>query len=188
MAQGNTETEIKLAVEGAAQARKLLRAAGFQVARTRVLEVNTVYDTPGFVLRRTSRLLRVRQAGSVATLTFKGPPEANVRHKTREELEVQLPGSGRFSTILERLGFRPAFRYEKYRTEFRPARGKGIATVDETPIGVYIELEGAPAWIDRTAHQLGFAETDYITASYGRLFLEWRRRQKQKPAHMLFAR
>ena len=59
------------------------------------------------------------------------------------------------------------FRYEKYRTEFRQPRRAGVAMLDETPVGVYLELEGTPHWIDRTARRLGFQESDYITASYG---------------------
>jgi inorganic triphosphatase YgiF len=34
----------------------------------------TVFDTPELGLRRAATLLRVRQAGGVATVTYKGPP------------------------------------------------------------------------------------------------------------------
>jgi adenylate cyclase class 2 len=61
-----------------------------------------------------------------------------------------------------------------------------MATLDETPIGVYMELEGSPRWIDRAARRLGFSERDYITASYGRLYLEWCAAQKIEPGHMVF--
>ncbi|MDQ1471596.1 MAG: adenylate cyclase, class 2, partial [Bryobacterales bacterium] len=33
--------------------------------------------------------------------------------------------------------------------------------------------EGPARWIDRTAKDLGFSRRDYITASYGALFIEW---------------
>jgi hypothetical protein len=36
---------------------------------------------------------------------------------------------------------------------------------------VYLELEGAPGWIDRNARRLGFAESDYSTASYYGLYV-----------------
>lgn len=62
MTQGPHENEIKLAVAEAAVARSLLRRAGFRVARRRVFEANTVFDTAKLALRRGSRLLRVRQA------------------------------------------------------------------------------------------------------------------------------
>ena len=73
--------------------------------------------------------------------------------------------------MLSRLDFIPTFRYEKFRTEYHRAGETGVATLDETPIGVYLELEGAPAWIDRSARRLGFAESDYSTASYYGLYV-----------------
>ena len=166
-------------------ARKLLRGEGFRVIKRRVFEVNTVYDTPGLDLRNASTLLRVRSAGRVGTLTYKGQP-AVARHKSREELEVAIPDAHMMGAILERLGFHPAFRYEKYRTELGQPGHSGIATIDETPIGVYVELEGQPAWIDRTARRLGFAEEDYINLSYARLYLEWCARHHVSPSDMVF--
>ena len=61
-----------------------------------------------------------------------------------------------------------------------------MATLDETPIGMFMELEGTPTWIDRTARKLGFGQPDYITASYGRLYLDWCREHGVKPGNMVF--
>ena len=68
----------------------------------------------------------------------------------------------------------------------REPDGAGVATVDETPVGVYIELEGPPSWIDGTARRIGFRPSDYITASYGALYLEWRRQNDRAGANMVF--
>jgi adenylate cyclase class 2 len=180
------EVEIKLAVPGAAAARRLLRGKGFRVIRPRVFESNDVFDTPELRLRRSASLLRVRAVRREVTLTFKGPPR-NSKHKSREELEVTASNAQTVEAILTRLGFQRVFRYDKYRTEFQ--RGKaGIVTLDETPIGTYLELEGPPGWIDRTASLLGFAETDYITLSYGALYLDWCARRGVPPGDMVFAR
>jgi adenylate cyclase, class 2 len=187
MAHGNREVEIKLAIGDPAAARRRLRAAGFRVYRRRVFESNTVFDTPDLVLRTAASLLRVRRAGSRNTLTFKGPPVPS-RHKSREELEVELSDAGKMGAILERTCLRPVFRYEKYRTEFRQPGSPGTVTLDETPIGWYLELEGAARWIDRTARTLGFSDVDYITASYGRLYQEWQPRRGEKPADMVFGK
>jgi adenylate cyclase class 2 len=126
-------------------------------------------------LRRTGRLLRVREAGPLGILTYKGA-EAIGKYKDREEMEVEVSDARRLSEILARLDFVPTFRYEKYRTEYRRPGEAGVATLDETPIGVYLELEGAPAWIDRNARRLGFAESDYSTASYGGLYADYCRK------------
>jgi adenylate cyclase class 2 len=108
------------------------------------------------------------------------------RHKSREELELEISDAGAMAAVLARLGFEAAFRYQKYRTEFRQPRHSGVAMLDETPIGVFLELEGTAPWIDRTARKLGFEESHYITASYGRLYLEWCKRRRVKPSNMVF--
>jgi adenylate cyclase class 2 len=119
-----------------------------------------------------------------ARLTHKGPPEPG-KHKSREELELTATDPATLAAIFERLGFQRVFRYEKYRTEFQREK-TGTVTLDETPIGVYLELEGPPAWIDRTAHLLGFGQSDYILDSYGRLYVTWCERQGRTPTDMVF--
>ncbi len=186
MSHRGNETEIKLAVEDVATARRILRAAGFKVSRRRVFERNVVLDTPKLTLRHSSRLLRIREAGGVATVTYKGKPEPG-RHKVREEVELEIGNAAALTAIFDRFGYHPVFRYEKYRTELRQSRGAGMAMLDETPVGVYLELEGSPRWIDRTAHQLGFTESDYILRSYARLYLDWCRKKRRKPRDMVFS-
>ena len=119
------------------------------------------------------------------SVTYKGRPTI-ARHKSREELELTVSDGATMALIFERLGFCPAFRYEKYRTEFRQDRGAGTATLDETPVGLYLELEGSARWIDRTAKEMGFGEPDYITVSYARLYLDWCRKNRKKPSNMVF--
>ncbi len=167
----HSEVEIKLPVADPAAMRRLLRRAGLRLRTRRTLETNVVYDTPGGHLRESGLLLRLRGYGGAAILTFKGPPQPG-RHKTREERECAVADPLAMAAILEHLGFRPAFYYEKFRTIFAPGRSPNHAALDETPIGDFLELEGSPSWIDRTAHRLGFAPSDYITASYGRLYLD----------------
>jgi adenylate cyclase class 2 len=185
MAQGSHETEIKLAVADPKTARRLLLAAGFRVSRPRVFEANTVFDTPELSHRQAATLLRLREAGGTGTMTYKGPPETG-RHKSREELEVEVSDTAALAAILSRIGFQPKWRYEKYRTEFRQPRRAGVAMLDETPIGVFLELEGTAPWIDRTARRLGFRETGYITGSYGSLYREWCGRRGRKAGDMVF--
>ena len=187
MSASGHETEIKLSMSDSAHARKLLRTAGFRVYRRRVFEANTVFDTLHCLLREAQQLLRVRQAGRTVTVTYKGTPEVS-RHKSREELEVEASDAAAVTRIFDRLGFQPVFRYEKYRTEYRKGQRGGIAMVDETPIGTFIELEGEAEWIDRTARRFGFREEDYITASYGRLYLNWCTENGIEPGDMVFGR
>jgi adenylate cyclase class 2 len=186
LTSGGQEVEIKLPVLSAEEALRQLNAAGFEVVKPRALETNIVYDTPSLDLRQTQRLLRVRELGGTdAKLTFKGPP-LPAKHKIREEIETSLADAAVFGLILDRLGYQPVFRYEKFRTELEQPLGSGVATIDETPAGVYMELEGPPDWIDAIAHSLGFKEDAYVTDSYGRLWQLWRASHPDAPVDMVF--
>lgn len=179
------EVEIKLPVADVAEARRRLRRAGFRARKPRIFESNVIYDTADGSLRRSGQLLRVRRWGPRALLTYKGPPTPG-RHKSREELEMELPDADRFAEILTRLGYKQVFRYEKYRTEYVHPGATGIATLDETPIGNFLEIEGQPEWIDQTAGRLGFAQADYIILSYAALYLRHRDRHPADPPDMVF--
>ena len=148
----------------------MLTSHGFAVTKRRHFERNVVLDTEPATLRPCGELLRLRQAAGETVITYKGRSVAQARHKTREEIETTAGDFDAIVAILERLGLRLGFRYEKYRTEFARLREKGHAVLDETLIGVFLELEGTPAWIDRTARRLGFGEADYLLQSYGALW------------------
>ncbi|MBZ5528228.1 MAG: class IV adenylate cyclase, partial [Acidobacteriia bacterium] len=130
-------------------------------------------------------------------LTFKSPVElpggSSARHKVREETEVELSSADSFARILDALGLRPFFRYEKIRSTYvlpmaaRWARGL-LIEFDETPIGNFVELEGSPAAIDRAAKLLGFSPAQHILANYGQLYREDCLRRGVPPGDMVFAR
>lgn len=169
---GSHEREIKLRVADVTEARRRLASAGFAVTRERIFESNTVLDTPGASLRAAGSLLRVRVAGSSAVVTWKGPGQAD-RHKVREEVEFQADDADAARLMFERLGYRPMFVYEKYRTEYADGQDTGTATLDETPIGVFMELEGDAQWIDEAAGRLGYGVSDYVVHSYSELYRLW---------------
>ena len=131
-------------------------------------------------------------------MTFKGPSigspsrkggsqSSKPQYKVREEIEFSVSDGSRFVQILDALGLRPVFRYEKFRTTYS---FRGIPSVaielDETPVGNYLELEGSYAAIDRAAARLGYARKDYLTETYGHLYLSECRRKGIKPTDMLF--
>jgi adenylate cyclase class 2 len=164
------ETEIKLRVADAGAGLERIARVGALPKTDRLFEANMVYDTPTCDIRGRGELLRLREVGDRCVLTWKGPGTAASRHKSREETEVLISDARAFDVILQRLGFQPMFRYEKYRTEFALPDESGVITLDETPIGCFLELEGAPPWIDATAARMGFSEADYVTLSYGSLY------------------
>lgn len=180
------ETEIKLRLSDASEMRRKLEAAGFDVHQPRALERNLVFDTEESALRQRGELLRVRSFAGRSILTFKGPVVPDV-YKSREELEIDLSSGQVFEEILRRLGYRQAFVYEKFRTEYAKPGSAGVVTIDETPIGNFMEMEGQPDWIDTTARQLGFTRDDYVTASYAALFRMFRSGNPGAPNDMVFS-
>ena len=181
------ETEIKLELDDRVSAKRQLAKLGFSIAKRRVLEINIVFDTPDAVLLQKGKLLRLRQAGSLRTLTFKGPTVAS-RYNSREEIESAVTDDKAMRLILKGLGYEPVFRYEKYRTEFTRPGHAGAVMLDETPIGDYLELEGSPRWIERTARALGKSPAEFITASYGALYREHCQARGAVPGNMVFRR
>ncbi len=118
-------------------------------------------------------------------ITYKGPTRPGP-HKSREEIEFDVSDAAALTKVLDRLGYTPSFRYEKYRTKFAAPGEPGIVSIDETPIGVYLELEGPPEWIDASAARLGFSASEYLTSSYAFLYAEYRRSSPGAPCDMTF--
>jgi adenylate cyclase class 2 len=162
----------------------------------RVFERNTLYDTPNEDFRRAGRLLRLRietpapvkgtpGGARKAVFTSKAPaPGSPGRYKEKLEREAIVRSPAKWPPKLRALGFRPGFCYEKCRTTFRLA---GLRLeLDETPVGTFLELEGAPRAIDRTARALGFFPRDYIRGTYWDLFQATRRGRAHPPQDMTF--
>ena len=171
MSAVHLEREIKLRFDSPADARRAVDALGAVPHAPRRLQEDSLFDTEDGSLRRRRSVLRIRRDGESSRLTFKGPVQPGLV-KTREELETTLGDGGLVRQVLERLGYRAWFRYQKYREEFR--LGDLIITLDETPIGTFVELEGEEAAIASAAGDLGRGPGDYILDSYYALFQKYR--------------
>ena len=101
------------------------------------------------------------------------------------ETETEVNDGEATARILEALGLKPIFRYEKFRGEW--SDGTGHVVLDKTPIGDYAEIEGEADWIDETARKLEVSPEQYITQSYGELFQEWKHRTGSAAEDMTFA-
>jgi adenylate cyclase, class 2 len=177
------EIEIKFRIDDLPALTRALRKAGFQQITRSTHEMNSLYDLPGHKLRKRGQLLRLREYGETWVLTHKAKGETG-RHKMRVELETCVENGPQMHAILRALGFTPTFRYEKYRAEW--SDGIGDVVLDETPIGNFGEIEGAPRWIDRTARALGIDRSDYITETYAPMFFAWKRRTHSAATEMTF--
>jgi len=181
----NHEVEIKFRIDDIDALIANLQAAGFRQITPRTHEMNTLYDQRGSKLRRRGALLRLREYGPKWTLTYKdrsGPQSG--RHKSRREIETQVENGQVMAQVLEAVDFKPSFRYEKFRSEWRDSDGHVV--IDETPIGNFGEIEGQPDWIDATARRLNIGEENYLRDSYAELFAAWKRKTKSKASEMTF--
>jgi adenylate cyclase class 2 len=186
----SAEIELKFPVSSLGDLEQRLLELGFRLDTPRTFESNVLYDTPDRSLRLRGELLRVRHYGLRATVTHKRHPEdeeTGGRYKVRIETETEVADGEAIAEIFTRLGFEPAFRYEKFRSEYsHPRASAGHVVVDETPIGVYAELEGPPGWIDQTLVALGVDAADCLTESYGRLFNAWKKRTGSPAENLTF--
>ena len=183
------EREIKLSFESAEAARGAVSALGAVPLRARRLQDDRLLDTATGRLRDEWCTLRVRvekaagDDGSTASLTFKGPPRSDVM-KVREELETGVGDGAVLLEVLRRAGFDVWFRYQKYREEFE--RDGTIVAIDETPCGVFVELEGSETGVTHLAVALGRTPGDYITASYRRVWESECARRGRPAGDMVF--
>lgn len=182
------ETEIKFRIDDLGGLTARLKDAGFRLETPRTFESNVLYDTPARNMRARTEILRIRHYGSRWIVTHKRLPDVGPgedRHKHRVETETEVADGAVLAGIFESLGLAAAFRYEKWRSEW--SDGRGHCVVDETPIGNFAELEGAPEWIDETAPRLGVSPEEYMTLSYGRLFDQWREEHHSPAQDLTFA-
>ncbi len=182
------EIELKFSVDDLSALEDKLRTLGFRLDTPRTFESNTLYDTPERSLRAQKQILRIRQYGDTWTLTHKAPqPNTDdTFYKTRIETETAVADGEALAQVFATLGYLPVFRYEKFRAEWSDPATKHHLVLDETPIGIFAELEGDPAWIDATLAALNVPAEKRTTESYGKLFLNWKERTRSDAEHLTF--
>lgn len=180
------EIEVKARLTDRLVFAARLPSLGFHLKTAETMERNILFDTPDGQLRQRRELMRIRQYGDHWKLTHKAPAgnEAAKPHKSRVETETEIDNGEALAAIFEQLGYHPVFTYEKIRAEWTD--GEGEIVIDTTPIGDFAELEGEHDWIDKIAARLGIERSQYLTASYGQLFLDWKKATSSPAANMTF--
>ncbi|HVS63222.1 MAG TPA: class IV adenylate cyclase [Thermoanaerobaculia bacterium] len=192
------EREIKVPVAELAAVRDRLVAVGAVLEAPHALERNRVYERAdgSDPLLSSGRLLRLREDGAGARLTYKGVARFEAGQKIREEREIEVDSARAAAAILEGLGFVVVRRYEKRRETWR--LGDVLVALDETPIGCFVELEAAGdrpdragsgeagAEIETAARRLGLDPSRAEPRSYLALYEAWRARHPEAPPDMAF--
>jgi adenylate cyclase, class 2 len=162
------EIEVKFVLDDLAVMHQRLMALGATLHIPRTYEDNIRFDTPEQRLQRQDCLLRLRYDQRYV-LTYKEPaPTADPDFKVRHEYEVEVSNGAQMHAMLAKLGFVPAWRYEKYRTTYIYHNTEIV--LDETPCGAFVEIEGPRDAIRTVAAALGLDFATRITASYAEIF------------------
>ena len=181
----SVEREIKLQFGSVEEAREAILAAGATPLLGRRLQEDSLLDTEDGQLRQRRCVLRVRAECGKSRLTFKGPLQPGI-FKIREEIETVVGDGTVLLRVLEELGLRVWFRYEKYREEF--SHEDVIVAIVETPLGEFVEIVGSETCIASEAEALGRSTSDYIVDSYRALFLRQQEAAGLSGTDMVFDR
>jgi adenylate cyclase class 2 len=162
------ELEVKFHVSDLAEIEKQLVKLGATLVQPRTHEYNLRFDTPSGDLAQAESMLRLRRdAGS--HVTFKGPSSTLGGVLARQEIEFEVSNFVSAQKLIEALGFRSKFVYEKYRTTYG-LDGLKI-TLDEMPYGLFVEIEGKEAApIQKAANQLNLDWQERLPETYISIF------------------
>ena len=144
-------------------------------------EDNWLLDRKGELLA-SGGVLRVRQDGRGALITFKGPASFDGPAKLRRELEIEVEDSESALALFTALGYEVVRRYQKIREEWR--LGSEIICLDHTPIGDFVEFEGAKA--EAVAKRCGFDLATSLRKSYLMLYEDYIAEHPDAPRDMIF--
>jgi len=162
------EIEVKFLIDDLSAMRQRLLALGATLKTPRTYEDNWLFDTTDEQLTRRGCLLRLRRDRR-NLITYKEPPAQQDRDfKVLGEYEIEVSDFAQAHTILEKLGFAPALRYEKYRETFT-YQGAEIV-LDEVPFGTFMEIEAPREVIRSMATGLGLDFAARLVAGYTDIF------------------
>ena len=178
------EIEVKFALRDRNELIHKLHDAGGQRLYPETFEDNIVLDRRG-ELRTKGALLRVRKFGKYSIATYKGPMSIEGGIKSREEVQTGVESFELAIQIFDSLGFKPVFRYQKFREVWRV---KNVEVVlDRTPIGEFFEIEGPVEVIREVVAQLDMSMDQAIRSTYADLYRQARRTRADLPENMVFS-
>ncbi len=163
------ETEVKFYVKNLGKIETRLLELKARLIQPRAHEINFRFDTENNDLRKSQRVLRLRQDDK-ARFTFKGPSvEREHGVASRREIEFAVEDFESAKQFLEALGFQVVVFYEKFRATYE-LHDLHIM-LDELPYGTFVEIEGEDVNALRNlANQLGLNWEATVKAGYHALY------------------
>ena len=197
MSRTHDELELKARVEDPAALEHLLVGAGAQLV-FRGEMIDRRYDHRGGKGKRRSlskrdEVLRLRiyrpAAGeggrggrggggldaATGVLSWKGPVSVRNGYKHREEREARVADPDEARAILERLGYHVVMRIDRTIAEYRLG-GASIRIERYPAMDVLVEVEGAPAAIERAVAATGLARERFLPEALSYFVAEYEAR------------
>ena len=168
-----TETEVKIKIEAVEPVRQKILALKAELYKKRALQTDVYFGNPR--IRKKDQTLKIRDN---AIFTYKGPSEKKKNIRSNEEIEIRIDNAAYLQMILERIGYLPYWKKERYRESF--LLNMTQICIDETPMGNFIEIEGKQENIIDIAKKLGFSQKNFIAEGYGKLWREYAKKNKLK--------
>jgi predicted adenylyl cyclase CyaB len=178
------EQEVKFRLPSWREGIRRIEAAGASLQKSRHFESNQLFDFTDCRIAKRDSALRLRFVGDEAWLTWKGPHHGSGRIKQRREAETFLGDGRALEVVFESLGLEVRFRYEKYRACY--LLDDVELSCDDTPIGAFLEIEGAPDRIEEAAGRLALSMSHALNLSYPRLYELHRIENPESPEFMVF--
>jgi len=178
------EIEVKFPLRDRNELLRKLHDIGAQRLYPETFEDNIVLDRRG-ELRTKGALLRVRRFVKYSIATYKGPMSIEGGIKSRDEVQTGVESFELAIQLLDALGYKPTFRYQKFREVWRLRDVEVV--LDRTPIGEYFEIEGPIDTIRTIAAELGMNMDNAIRQTYADLYRQARRTRPDLGENMVFA-
>lgn len=178
------EIELKSIVPDEAACVHRLQSAGAECTFVGRLQ-DRRYDTPDRSLWRRDVVLRLRVAhdgaAARATLDWKGPAVLEDGYKQRDEESVDVGDPAAMAAILRHLGFEVTREIDREITVFR-LPGATIRFERYPRMDVLVEVEGAPAAIERAIVVLGLPRDGFTPERLVDWVAHYEQRTQQRAA------
>lgn len=179
------EIEVKFFLACKELFEKRIKESGATLIQPRTHEFNLLFDNQTRDLSQKSQILRLRVDNKVR-LTFKGKGNYANGVLKRKEFEIIVNSFETTQTLIEALGYKAFWVYEKYRTTYD--LNCVSITLDELPFGNFIEIEASSVdEIKAISKKLNLNYRKRILDNYRQLFLKAQLKLDIKIPNLTFA-
>jgi adenylate cyclase class 2 len=162
------EIEVKVPVKDFKEIKKILKDLKAEKKCKRTFEKNILFENEKLKIAEKGWVFRLRKFGKKNILTLKTKAKGKKGFKVREEININVDDFEKMEKFLKKIGFFEIFYYEKYREDYE-FNGLQIS-LDKTPVGNYIELEGDYKKILGFLKKINVPLNQTLSLSYLQLF------------------